>query len=388
MSRQRFSMFKPTSAKCLLSALLLLGGGLSSACTSGSASGDNVAKPAAAPTNTKALQDRLGPDDGYAFAVMYGADIQGNLGDCGCPKHPQGGLAWRMGYVNGFKGLHADVPAVQVDAGHMFSHIIDAGTNKLFPFERTRNTWTLQGYEKAGFAAANISYYDFAMIAELFNKDEYEAKRKEFPFMDKLVSANIRPVDATTVRPKQYVVTEVNSKRAPKPIRVAFTGVTISSPIPPLPGVKKQFDVDEPVEALKKTLPEMRKNADMTVVMVYGYDSTWQDVAKLADVDVVIYANNLAPAPDVKKVGGASVVTAYTQTKELGDLRVFLTPEGKIKELKNRLSILDAEIPKDAAAEKIVAEAQAAYEKSQREAYAAPPAAPQAPLPPGATPQH
>jgi hypothetical protein len=29
------------------------------------------------------LQERLGKDDGYAFAILYGADIHGSLETCG-----------------------------------------------------------------------------------------------------------------------------------------------------------------------------------------------------------------------------------------------------------------------------------------------------------------
>ena len=33
--------------------------------------------------NDPRLKERLGEDDGYAFAVMYGADIHGSLETCG-----------------------------------------------------------------------------------------------------------------------------------------------------------------------------------------------------------------------------------------------------------------------------------------------------------------
>ena len=33
--------------------------------------------------NDPKLQERLGEDDGYAFAIMYGADIHGSLETCG-----------------------------------------------------------------------------------------------------------------------------------------------------------------------------------------------------------------------------------------------------------------------------------------------------------------
>jgi hypothetical protein len=33
--------------------------------------------------NDPKLQERLGQDDGYAFAILYGADIHGSLETCG-----------------------------------------------------------------------------------------------------------------------------------------------------------------------------------------------------------------------------------------------------------------------------------------------------------------
>jgi hypothetical protein len=33
--------------------------------------------------NDPKIKDRLGEDDGYAFAIMYGADIHGSLETCG-----------------------------------------------------------------------------------------------------------------------------------------------------------------------------------------------------------------------------------------------------------------------------------------------------------------
>jgi len=33
--------------------------------------------------NDPKLQGRLGQDDGYAFAILYGADIHGSLETCG-----------------------------------------------------------------------------------------------------------------------------------------------------------------------------------------------------------------------------------------------------------------------------------------------------------------
>lgn len=357
----------------LFCVVALFGGVLSSACSSSSASN---AKPQ--PPASPAMANLLGKDDGYAFSLMYGADIQGNLNDCGCPKHPQGGLAWRMGYVDGFKKMSPDAPAIQVDAGRLFAHTIGV----LQPFDRTRNNWVLKAYQQTGFAAANISYYELPQLVELLVKPDVETKKKEYPFIEKMVSANIKPARAEFAAPKPYVVETVNSKRAPKPIRLGFTGVTMADPNPAaMPNIG--FTVEDPIENLKKVLPELRKESDVVVVMVYGMDDLVQKVAALEGVDIVISAHNRADAnPSVQKIGNVSTVVAFAQTKQLGDLRFYLTADGKIKELKNSLPVLDKEIPKEPTAEKLATDAQAAIEQSQKDSMNIP----QQPAGPTSTP--
>ncbi|HWP45085.1 MAG TPA: hypothetical protein VNO14_17715, partial [Blastocatellia bacterium] len=44
------------------------------------------------------FEQRLGPDDGAALAILFGANMRGNLDLCDC-NYPRGGLARRVGYV-------------------------------------------------------------------------------------------------------------------------------------------------------------------------------------------------------------------------------------------------------------------------------------------------
>lgn len=44
---------------------------------------DNAEGSPAFDLNDPKIQERLGEDDGYAFAIMYGADIHGSLETCG-----------------------------------------------------------------------------------------------------------------------------------------------------------------------------------------------------------------------------------------------------------------------------------------------------------------
>jgi hypothetical protein len=63
-----------------ISALALLNHGCS---RNGPVEGDDRDDSLSFDLNDPKLKDRLGEDDGYAFAILYGADIHGSLETCG-----------------------------------------------------------------------------------------------------------------------------------------------------------------------------------------------------------------------------------------------------------------------------------------------------------------
>jgi len=50
---------------------------------SGGLEGDDRDDSLSFDLNDPKLKDRLGEDDGYAFAIMYGSDVHGSLETCG-----------------------------------------------------------------------------------------------------------------------------------------------------------------------------------------------------------------------------------------------------------------------------------------------------------------
>jgi len=60
-------------------ALAVLSHGCSSPDTDAGSSDENLSFD----LNDQKLKDRLGEDDGYSFAILYGADIHGSLETCG-----------------------------------------------------------------------------------------------------------------------------------------------------------------------------------------------------------------------------------------------------------------------------------------------------------------
>lgn len=308
------------------------------------------------------LKNRLGPDDGYAFALMYGADVNGSLDDCGCKAHPMGGLAWRMGYHEGFRAQHADVPVLQLDAGHMFTDMGD-GSGNLYPDTLEKNKWIVKGYGQAKFTAGNLSRHELPYLPEILKKSGYDARAAEFPFIERLVSANIRTTFPDLMTPKPFLIEEVNAKRAGKTVRLGITGVAFGGPAPANSG----YTIEDPTESLKKVVSDLRGKVDLVVVMAYGRPEEVEKLAEIPGIDVLIGAQSGQGGTELKKIGATSVVYTFTQTKQLGDLRVYLTPDGKIKDLKNKSIVLDKEIPQDPEAVKMVADAKMSIEIKQRE---------------------
>jgi len=52
-------------------------------CSRSASDADDNDDSLAVDLNDSKIKERLGVDDGYAFAIMYGADIHGSLETCG-----------------------------------------------------------------------------------------------------------------------------------------------------------------------------------------------------------------------------------------------------------------------------------------------------------------
>src|ERR1043165_3616122 len=135
-----------------------------------------------------------------------------------------GGLARRVSYIKAFKHRSKmEVPTLYVDAGNLFTDDRFAGDH--LPAEvMTKNQWVVKGYSDFHQDVANISFNDLPYLADLLKKDGYEQRLEQYPFMRKLVSANVVPVDDSHKAPQPYLVREVTLSRAAagKKLRIAF----------------------------------------------------------------------------------------------------------------------------------------------------------------------
>lgn len=205
--------------------------------------------------------------------------------------------------------------------------------------------------------AANFSRRDLLYGKVVLDKEKYDAQVKETPMLGEMISANIIPaVDLNkTVPLKPYVIREVTGKRFGNKtsLKVGFIGVT-----EPWPGGTTGFVVNEPAEKVKAILPEVRAKADLVVVLAYCPLSVARDIMKQnPDIDVLIAGNAVPLPPPAQREGKTIFVYSIQQTKSLGELRLYLDNDGKVKDYLNRYILLDTAIPDQAEAAKVVANA-------------------------------
>lgn len=300
-----------------------------------------------APSGT--IKDRLGDDDGYSLVIFYSSTVHGNLEVCGCPIHPLGGVARRVGYINAFKQRSPDAAVLQVDAGFIFSDDLNAAGNGLKEDARLMNDWIVRANQVMNLDVVNLGYRDLRYADLLLRPDERMNDEKLKAGKSTVISSNVKAADSSHVNPAPYVIKTVTGNRLAQPVRIAFIGVSETAPEEQAEAVKSSgFVINDPFESVKATLAEVRDKADVTVVV--GFLSL-PAVNKLArqndDLDLIINTDERGMVPDPRQVNNALIVYAAKETKHLGELRLYTDKDGAVDRFTARYVELDEVITDD-----------------------------------------
>lgn len=314
------------------------------------------------PARAAAAPQAGAADDGVAFAVHATGDFEGRFDPCGCTV-PLGGLPRRAGYAKALEAsLGGRAPVLKLDAGHMFASPTAEGQVAVED-AAVKNEWVLKASEMIGLRAANVSPYDLSYLTRAMAADGYDARRAAHPMLDRLVSANVVPADAT-VRPfKPYVVEEVRGERlGAAPLRVGIIGVTeVPSSGPTVAGYK----ITDPLEALRKHSPELRAKCDLLVVLAYVDRGALGDVEGAArGVDVIIAAHGFPRSKVAGELQLPVFVTVTDEARDIAELRFYrgpASPAGRFSRVVRREIVLNDEAPDDPETARFVDEARKAY---------------------------
>jgi hypothetical protein len=341
--------------------ILLLSFGFLSGCAASKAthSPDSSAKGAADESVVEAINPDLFPkDDGYACAIFFGAELLGSLDDCGCPRHPEGGLGWRMGYSNAFAAHSKGVPMLQVDAGYFTSDIRDSN-GQLHPVAEMRNQWVLKAYNQMNFAVVNLSSHDLPYAERLFAKATYEKEKATNPILARLISANVHASQPGYISPPAYIIREVSSERLPsgQKLRVGFVGLT--EPVKDKPVKDKQtasvFEIKDPLAAARRIIPEVRPQCDVLVALAYLSPKNAEQLAReVSGIDLIVNANQFHSEEKPVRIDQTTIAYARYQTRSLGEALIYVRPDGHLAGIQPRMVEMDASVPSDETAKQLV----------------------------------
>jgi len=300
--------------------------------------------------NKSTLEERLGTDDGAALAILFGANMRGNMELCDC-NYPRGGVSRRVGYVEAFKKKFKDTPVVQVEGGFFFY------PTEGYPLVDLQNDQVAIAYSRWTPDVINLGRDDMLRARKLFAREGLSERVQALPMIKSVISANcVFGPDAAP--PPAYTIKEVGGPRifnGKKKLKIGFIGV--AGPHAPGDGLR-DATVRDMFEATTKAVIKARKECDVLVLIAH---CELEPALKLAeqnlDLDIVIAADS-GGIYNPRQVGNTLVVSAAPGNIHEGDLRLYLDSEGHIT-YKFRSNDLDSMVPPDPAAEAFVRAAHA-----------------------------
>ena len=271
-----------------------------------------------------------------------------------------GGLARRVGFTNLFGQTFKQIPTLMVDTGNFLSGE-KSSHGMLAGYAVTKNEWVLKSLDRFKVDVVNVAAQDLAFVGAQSGRGAVP-NTEISSLLGRMVSANLlrtvaRPRDNKGIRP--YVMASVPDRKSStgRQIRIAFVGVSDDQNEPPA-----GYKVQDPVETLKKIVPQVKRESDLIVVLAHASSETVSRIAQEAPgIDAVIAGNGKEFTMPVT-LGRVPVVFTPYETRMLGELRFYRNAEGAFT-AKNRFIALDSVVPEDQPALDFVAESRQAVKK-------------------------
>jgi hypothetical protein len=240
-----------------------------------------------------------------------------------------------------------------VDTGYFMADERSAH-GRLRPDIVAKNDWVMKAYGQFPVDVINVSSHDLRYFADALAQTEFVRRSKTEPMLNRLVSANTVSESPAIVAPRSFIIHELPARQnGVKPVRVAFIGLTETTPAPP-PGLK----LTDPAEAARRTVPEARRNADLVVVLAKVSAPEAARIAREAPgIDVIIAGNaeSLTESFTPPLYAGSTLI-AFTpfETRMLGELRFYRSAQGKFTTRQRFIALDETLVPEDPAAKQVV----------------------------------
>ncbi len=234
-----------------------------------------------------------GPQAPIKLVILHTNDHHGHpLKFDNYPMVGVGGLPARAALVNQVRSENENV--LVLDAGDL-----NTGESESTFFNAEPD---IIGYNYIGYDAMTLGNHEFDNPLAVLQKQMQDAK---FPFL----SANIKYKDGSYIG-KPYIIKEF------KGLKVAILGLTTSeTKIIGNPQIIGDLIIEDEIEVAKKLLPELKKKADIVIVLGHlglyeGYGSKIL-AEKVPGIDLIIDGHSHTFMKEAVVVNGTPIVQAY-----------------------------------------------------------------------------
>lgn len=268
------------------------------------------------------FEQRLGPDDDAALAILFIANLRGNLALCDC-NNPRGGLARRVGYVEGFRKKFPQTPVIQVDAGNLW---YTPSNDRVVMLQ---NQLVAEAFSRWPLDVVNLSRYDAVYAQKLFALEGFVERTAKLGLIKNVISANA-VFGPEVAPPPAYVIKEVSGPRikGKRGIRIGFVG--LAAPVKPQQGMR-DATVKNMFEAARQIVPRARKECDILVVVAHcELDPAMRLASENPEADIVI-AGDAEGLFKPRLVDKTLVVSAAPGNLQQGDIRVYIENGGRFR---------------------------------------------------------
>ncbi len=270
------------------------------------------------------LDQRLAPPDDADLVLLYGAEEEGSLDQCGCQHRPRGGVARQAAWRDAVQAQDPALPVLTLNAGGWLSGEadIDGSTRPDVP---QRNAWMVRGLAMLAPTALNVGTNELRALAEL------PGAPAELP----LVSAHLHAAAPIPLAVADRLIIDSGD------LTIGITGIAASGPAWMAP---EGWTVEDPERAARRVLAELQDQADVVVLMADELPDVARRLAEDGLADVVVDAWHHRSFTEPFRVGDAIWVRAHHGTMRVGELRAVVT-DGRVARAVERNIDLDEAMP-------------------------------------------
>jgi 2',3'-cyclic-nucleotide 2'-phosphodiesterase (5'-nucleotidase family) len=260
------------------------------------------------------------PGSRNELSLIFNGYRRGTIEPCGCISHKLGGIDKEARLERQL--ADKNMPFVHVDAGGFVK-------DPTVPHAVALSALQMQAFELMHVDAMNVSFHDLGIgVAALHDS--------QTSFSLPLISCNVLDETSRTIfAPVAHLTRALSGGRQ---VRVSIVGATRMR----IPQTSKEPQrlatshtpcfVSDPEQALRKTVPEARRDCDLLIVLLYDTSDAARDMLRRlegeARIDVLVAGESRGQLTTPSRIGNTWIVGTGFEGRQVGHMQLHIGDEG------------------------------------------------------------